>query len=465
MSDTNALQLRDGLHFIGIGGVGMSAVALVLAARGARVSGSDLKESGVTRRLREAGVKVFIGHGAANVAEASGVVISTAIDPGNPELLAARERGLGVWHRSQALNALLAARHSVGITGTHGKTTTTLMVGRILEKGGLDPTVLVGGWVDEYHGGARVGAGDWVVAEVDESDRSLLNIRPEVSLITNIDFDHPDHFRDREHVRAVFAEYVQNMPADGRLIVNMDDDGTRATMDRFDVDMTRCSLSDTGADARCGPIRLGAGKAAFDLILNGETLGIIELGVGGLHNVMNALQACAVGWQLGVSFEDCRTALQGFHGVCRRFELRGEAGGVRVYDDYAHHPKEILATLAVARSVVTEPEGRVVAIFQPHRYTRTQAMADEFAVCFGEADSVMIMEVYGAGDAPIAGVDGALVCRKVHEAGHRDVRYCPDFKSVAEAVAAIARPGDVVLTMGAGDVTNLADPLLEALGR
>ena len=461
--ESTILNNLAGAHFIGVGGVGMSAIATILAARGVAVSGSDQADGPVVARLRQAGVTVHIGHRAENIAQARSVVISTAIRPDNPELRAAVEQGLPVLHRSQALGALMRLGRSIGVAGAHGKTTTTLMVAETLTAGDCDPTVLVGGWVDAWQGGARVGRTDHIVAEVDESDRSLLNVQPDVCVVTNIDFDHPDHFRDYEHVIETFCDFFDRLPEESVLIMDGDDPGVRRVAGRTGRRTLLVSLEDRQADVFCAVTAANTDGSTFDLRFQGRDVGSVHLPAPGIHNVRNGAAALAAAIVEGVAPEDAVAGLAAFRGVRRRFDLRGEAGGVRVYDDYAHHPREIQATLAVARALADQRGGRVFAIFQPHRYTRTQALARDFGLAFGQADWALIMDVYAAGDDPIAGVDGGLLVAHARAGGHGEALRCPDFDDVLREAQLRLRPGDIALTMGAGDITHFGPKLLEAL--
>ncbi|MCX7048491.1 MAG: UDP-N-acetylmuramate--L-alanine ligase [Candidatus Sumerlaeota bacterium] len=457
------LAALDRAFLIGIGGVGMSAIAAALLARGLRISGSDARENDFTGMARARGARVCIGHAAANLADAAGVVVSSAIKEDNPELREARRRGLPVWHRSQALQALMDVSRSVGVAGCHGKTTTTLMTGAVLEAAGMNPTVLVGGWVPEYKGSARIGAADLVVAEVDESDGSFINIRPRVSIVTNVDFDHPDHFADMDQVRAEFVNYINQTPADGAVVLDADDAGTAPIVSRLIPPVLRCSLHDSAADLYGRIVSLGAGEARFEVRWRGRDCGVAHLNVGGAHNVKNAMLALAAGLWLGADASLCLAGLEAFRGVRRRFELRGRARGISIYDDYAHHPREVAATLSVAAKAREEKGGRVWAIFQPHRYTRTQALFSEFGAAFGDADAVIVTDVYAAGDEAIPGVSGALVADAIRRAGHPDVAYCPRLQDVCDRIVPLAREGDLILTLGAGDITGLGPMLLQGL--
>jgi len=455
-------QLSERPHFIGIGGVGMSSIALVLLARGIAVSGSDARESDVTRGLREKGAQVAIGHAAGNVAGADAVVVSSAIKEDNPELRAARERGIPVWRRAEVLGALMAEGRSVGVSGAHGKTTTTLMAGHVLIAAGLDPTVLVGGWVNEFGGGARVGAGP-VVAEVDESDRSFFNIHPDFALITNIDLDHTDTYASHADIRDAFVRYVNQTPARAVAIVDGDDPGVREAIPAFQRRLVTCSLEDASACVFGEVVEQTSRGSRFRVRFDGADCGEARLEVGGVHNVRNALLAVAAGLLLDADFARCREGLAQFRGVRRRFEFRGQARGARVYDDYAHHPREIEATLTVAAKMREEEGGRVVVVFQPHRYTRTRSFAEAFGQALRPCDALIVTDVYGAGDEPIAGVTGALVAAAARRAGHPDVAYCANLDAVPAALAPRLRAGDIVLTVGAGNVTDVGPAILQAL--
>lgn len=463
-TDAATPAIPESPHFIAIGGVGMSAIAMTLLERGATVSGSDTKESDTTQRLREMGATVHIGHAAENIANAGGVVVSSAIGDDNVELLEARRRALPVLHRSELLGALMATGRSVGVAGAHGKTTTTLMAGATLIGAGLDPTVLVGGWVPEFNGGARVGGGDLIVAEVDESDGSFLNIRPDISIITNIDFDHPDFYADRQAVHDAFIKYVNQSPEEAVVVIDADDAGAQTVIDRFERRVVRCALDTPSADAVGQIEQLNAMSSRFTVRLAGVECGAIDMRVGGEHNVRNALLSFVAALLAGGDVDDCARGLGEYRGVRRRFEFRGKTQGARVFDDYAHHPREVAATLDVAARLREEEGGRVIAIFQPHRYSRTLALARDFGASFGQADRVIIMDVYGAGEGVIEGVDGRLIADATRDAGHSSVVYCPSLDEAADAVADDLREGDIVMTLGAGDVTELGPMILRATG-
>jgi UDP-N-acetylmuramate--alanine ligase len=448
------------IHFIGVGGSGMSGLAEVLLNMGYEVSGSDLKATDVTDRLVSLGGRVFTGHSASNVEGAQVVVYSSAVRPDNPELVAAREAGVPVIARADMLAELMRMKYGVAVGGSHGKTTTTSMIAAVLQRGGLDPTIVVGGRLRTLGTNARLGHGRFLVAEADESDGSFLRLAPAVTVITNIDREHLDHYKDLDDIRQAFVYFANRVPFYGVTVLCVDDEHVRGILPRV---TKRHLLYGTRPEAeiRGVGLELRPQGATFQLEAAGRVLGRIELHVPGRHNALNALAAAAVGLELEIGFTHIAEALAGFHGVGRRFELRGEAAGVRVFDDYGHHPTEVAATLAAARGL----GGRVLVVFQPHRYTRTQALREEFGACFGDADRVWVMDVYGAGETPISGVTGESLVRAAHAHGADHVRSAPTAAEALEEVAAEARAGDVVLTLGAGDVSRLADPLLAALAR
>jgi UDP-N-acetylmuramate--alanine ligase len=447
------------IHFIGIGGSGMSGLAEVLLNMGYAVSGSDLKATDVTDRLVGLGGRVFAGHAAANVEGAQVVVYSSAVKPDNPELAAAREAGVPVIARADMLAELMRMKYGIAVGGSHGKTTTTSMVAAVLERGGVDPTIVVGGRLRTVGANAQLGHGRFLVAEADESDGSFLRLAPAITVVTNIDREHLDHYADLAAVRQAFIYFANRVPFYGVSVLCADDPHVRSIL----PEMTkRTILYGTGADAevRGTNITLSGHGARFDVVAAGKPLGPVELQVPGRHNVLNALAAVAVGLELEVGFGHIAEALGAFRGVGRRFETRGEAGGVRVIDDYGHHPTEVAATLAAAKQL----GGRVLVIFQPHRYTRTAALREEFGRCFGDADRVWVLDVYAAGEAAIAGIGGHTIAEAARANGAMHVEHVTPHAAAAEAAAREARPGDTVITLGAGDVWKLADDVLARLG-
>jgi UDP-N-acetylmuramate--alanine ligase len=445
------------IHMIGIGGAGMSGIAEVLARRGHSVTGSDLKESPYTRRLREAGVTVYIGHAPDQVGDADRVVISTAIPTANPELLQARRRSIPVIPRAAALAWILQGGRSVAVAGTHGKTTTTSMTAHVLEALGDNPTALIGGELNDIGSNVAFGRSDLVVAEADESDRSFLYLRPQAAVVTNIEFDHPDFYSSLDDVVETFEQFVHSLPEDGHLVVCADD--------------PCCSLVAAGAPCPVTTYGIGSGDLRADLASpssyvlfeDGHRRGEVELGVYGRHNVLNSLAAAAVARWLGHGAFGAASTLRNFGGVRRRFQLKGEQADIRVVDDYAHHPTELSATLAAARSTMPG-DGRVIAVFQPHRYSRTRALYREFGASFSSADAVLVTEVYGAGEMPQPGVNGKLIVDAICETrGHPEVYYIPQQDTIPAVLQSVSRRGDLVLTLGAGDISKAGEDLLGIL--
>ena len=445
------------IHMIGIGGAGMSGIAEVLAKRGHDVTGSDLKESPYTRRLREAGISVYIGHSPHQLGDAEQVVISTAIPKTNPELLQARRRSIPVIPRAAALAWILEGSRSVAVAGTHGKTTTTSMTAHALDALGENPTALVGGELNDIGSNVAFGRSDLVVAEADESDRSFLYLRPQAAVVTNIEFDHPDFYSSLDDVVETFGQFISSLPEDGHLIVCADD--------------PRCTL--VAAEAPCPVTTYGIGSGdlsaeilgpnRYVLLEDGERRGDVELGVYGRHNVLNSLAAAGVARWLGHGAYEAALTLRTFGGVRRRFQEKGEQAQVRVVDDYAHHPTELSATLAAARSTMPK-EGRVIAVFQPHRYSRTRALYREFGDSFTSADAVLVTEVYGAGEMPQPGVNGKLIVDAICETrGHPEVYYIPQQDAIPAVLQNVSRRGDLVLTLGAGDISKAGEDLLDIL--
>jgi UDP-N-acetylmuramate--alanine ligase len=445
------------IHMIGIGGAGMSGIAEVLASRDHVVTGSDLKESPYTRRLREAGITVYIGHASHQVGDADQVVISTAIPSTNPELLEARRRSIPIIPRAAALAWLLEGNRSVAVSGTHGKTTTTSMAAHVLEALGENPTALVGGELNDIGSNVAFGRPDLVVAEADESDRSFLYLRPQAAVVTNIEFDHPDFYTSLDDVVETFEQFVRSLPADGHLVVCADEPSCLAV-----AAGAPCPVTTYGIDS--GDLRAEiVGPSSYVLFENGHRRGEVELGVYGRHNVLNSLAAAAVARWLGHDAHEAASSLRTFGGVRRRFQLKGERAEVRVIDDYAHHPTELSATLAAARSTMPEG-GRLIAVFQPHRYSRTRVLYREFGDSFSSADAVLITEVYGAGEMPQPGVNGKLIVDAICETrGHPEVYYIPQQDAIPGVLQDVSQSSDLVLTLGAGDISKAGEDLLDLL--
>ena len=446
------------IHFIGIGGSGMSGIAEVLLTMGYQVSGSDLKPTEVTERIVRLGGRVFVGHSPANVEGAQVVVHSTAVRADNPEMVAAVAAGVPVIGRAEMLAELMRMKYGIAVGGAHGKTTTTSMVAAVLARGGLDPTIVVGGRLHALGSNARLGHGQFLVAEADESDGSFLRLSPAVAVITNIDREHLDYYADLEQVRQAFVYFANRVPFYGVSVLCGDDPEVRAILPSV---KKRHQLYGLESDVEVrGEIRdLTPHGSRFHVRSQGQSLGEVELQVPGRHNVLNALAAIAVGLEVEVGFGHIAEALAGFRGVSRRYELRGESAGVRVVDDYAHHPTEIRATLAAARHT----GGRRLVIFQPHRFSRTRALAEDFGSCFADADHVWVLEIYGAGETALPGVTGMTVVESARRHGAGHVEFAADPAAAVQAVTAEARAGDTVFTLGAGDVWRLGDEILNRL--
>jgi UDP-N-acetylmuramate--alanine ligase len=447
------------IHFVGIGGSGMSGIAEVLLTMGYEVTGSDLKATEVTERLVRLGGRVFTGHAASNVEGAQVVVVSTAVPAENPEVVAARAAEIPVIARAEMLAELMRMKYGVAVGGSHGKTTTTSMVAAVLARGGMDPTLVVGGRLHALGTNARLGHGPFLVAEADESDGSFLRLAPAVTIVTNIDREHLDHYKDLDDIQQAFVYFANRVPFYGVSIVCDDDPGVRGILPRLTKRHVRYGTGE-GAEIRAERIEDGAEGPRFHVRAFGRDCGSIELRVPGRHNVLNALAAVAVGLEVEIGMGHIAEALAAFPGVARRYELRGEAAGVQVIDDYGHHPTEIAATLAAARK-----GGRQLVLFQPHRYSRTAALAAEFGASFADAARVWVLDIYAAGESPIAGVTSRRIVEAAERAGAKHVDYAPDATAAVDAVAREARPGDRVFTLGAGDVWKLADRVLEQLER
>ncbi|HTO65602.1 MAG TPA: UDP-N-acetylmuramate--L-alanine ligase [Bradyrhizobium sp.] len=458
------------IHFIGIGGIGMSGIAEVLKNLGYTVQGSDAAEGGNVVRLREKGVTVFVGHKAENIEGAEVVVVSTAIKPDNPELVAARALRIPVVRRAEMLAELMRLKSCVAIAGTHGKTTTTTMVATLLDAGGLDPTVINGGIINAYGSNARLGAGDWMVVEADESDGTFLKLPADVVIVTNIDPEHLDHFKTFEAIQQAFRNFVENVPFYGFAVMCTDHPVVQTLVGKIEDRRVITYGENLEADARLIGLTPMGGGSKFSVLMRDRKTGAtheiadITLPMPGQHNALNATAAIAVAHALGASDDAIRQAMATFGGVKRRFTRTGEAGGVTVIDDYGHHPVEIAAVLKAARG---SANGKVIAVVQPHRYTRLQSLFAEFCACFDDADAVVVAEVYAAGEAPIDGIDRDHFVQGLRAHGHREVVPLQKPAELAGIVKKLAHSGDLVVCLGAGNITQWAYALpgeLKALG-
>jgi len=453
------------VHFVGIGGIGMSGIAEILLKIGYQVQGSDAKASANTERLEKLGAKVFIGHDAEHVGDASAVVYSTAVKHDNPEMTIARERRIPRVRRAEMLAELMRLQFSVAVAGTHGKTTTTTMVAALLDAGGLDPTVVNGGIINAYGTNAKVGEGDWIVVEADESDGSFLRLKSTVAIVTNIDPEHLDHYGDFDAVKRAFRDFVENIPFYGFAAVCLDHPEVQSLVAQVENRRLVTYGVNPQAEVRAVKVEMNQDGAQFDVLISpreGEpiTIADLRLPMPGWHNVSNALAAIAVARELGVTPTAIKEGLAGFGGVRRRFTNAGEARGVRIIDDYGHHPVEIAAVLKAARQVAT---GKVIAVVQPHRYTRLHDLMSEFSACFNDADTVIVADVYAAGEPPIEGVDRDALVEGIRRYGHRRALPLESPAALAELIAAEAESGDLVVCLGAGDITQWAYALADQL--
>jgi UDP-N-acetylmuramate--alanine ligase len=454
------------VHFIGIGGIGMSGIAEVLHNLGYKVQGSDQSDSANVQRLRDKGIECFVGHKAENLGAAEVVVVSTAIKKSNPELQAARERLLPVVRRAEMLAELMRFRQAVAIGGTHGKTTTTSMVATLLEAGGLDPTVINGGIINAYGTNARMGEGEWMVVEADESDGTFLKLPADVAVVTNIDPEHLDHYGTFDKVREAFRQFVENVPFYGFGVMCTDHPEVQALVSHIEDRRVITYGENAQADIRFQNHRMDGATSVFDVLIRDRkrereiAIDGLRLPMPGRHNVSNATAAIAVAHALGMSADDIRKGLSGFGGVKRRFTPTGEWNGVQIFDDYGHHPVEIKAVLRAARDATA---GRIIAIAQPHRFTRLRDLFDDFAACFNDADTVLVAPVYTAGEDPIEGVTAEALAQQIRSGGHRDARFIQGPQDIATIVRELAKPGDFVVFLGAGNITQWAYALPKEL--
>ena len=453
------------IHFVGVGGIGMSGIAELLANLGYEVTGSDARRSDVTDRLEQLGVRVSAGHDAEHVGEADVVVTSSAIRTGNPEVDEAKRRQIPVIPRAEMLAELMRLRYGIAIAGAHGKTTTTSMVALVLERAGLDPTAVIGGKLSAFGSNARLGRGELMVVEADESDRSFLKLSPAIALITNLDREHMESYGSWENLQQAFVEFANKVPFYGAVVACADDPSVRELMPRLTRRVITYGLDGSAANIIGEQMRLEAFGSTCDVVMHQPgaapaKLGGLHLRVPGRHNLLNALGAVAVGLEAGVPFERIASALEEFRGADRRFQMRGEERGVMVVDDYGHHPTEIAAVIAAARAGI---DRRVVVVFQPHRYSRTSQLMPEFGTALSGADEVVLTDIYAAGEDAIPGITTEAVAEAVRAAGHCPVHVVKSLQALPTAVAALVRRGDLVITLGAGSIGSVGDRILDEL--
>jgi UDP-N-acetylmuramate--alanine ligase len=450
------------IHFIGIGGIGMSGIAEILLNLGYRVTGSDARRSDAVERLERLGAKVFLGHAPDHVEGAHVVVFSSAVSGDNVEVQAARQRNIPVIPRAEMLAELMRLKYGIAVAGTHGKTTTTSMIGAVLAEGRYDPTIVVGGRVASLGSNARLGQGEYLVAEADESDGSFLKLAPTIAVVTTIDAEHLDHYGDLDAIRQAFLTFINKVPFYGCAVLCLDQPNIQLLIPKIEKRTITYGLAAAGADLVARHVQLSGMTSRFDVYHRGELLGDCSLAIPGRHNVLNALAAIAVGLDLEVAYPTIRKGLAAFSGVQRRFQVRGQAAGITVVDDYGHHPAEVQATLAAAKAGF---DCRVVTVFQPHRYSRTLHLRQDFVTAFNQADVLLVMDIYPAGEAPIPGVTAEHLAEGIRAHGHRDVTYVgSDRERVVQRLLEIVRPGDLVLTLGAGDVGQIGPDVLRRLG-
>jgi len=448
-------SVKKRIHFVGIGGIGMSALAKILAEDGYSVSGSDKEPSVITGKLQQTGVKIYYSHAAGNIPkETSTVVYSTCISRDNPELVEARRRKIKIVHRSEVLGWIFNKKKGIAVTGTHGKTTTTSLVSVMLENTGRDPTVMIGGEVKEFDGNAKLGKGDYAVAEADESDSSFLRLNPYYAVITNMEPEHLDHYKNMAEIARAFKSFIGNVKRSGVVFYNHDDVESGKVVKRSGARSRSFGFS-SGSDIYPLGIKMDCFKTEFDCVYEGNNLGRVRLNIPGKHNVLNALACILVGLEMGIKFADIAKAICGFEGALRRFQLRCDVGGIMLVDDYAHHPTEIRAVIQACRNWKGR---RVVAVFQPHRYTRTKLLANEFGKCFELADKIILTDIYAASEKPIKGVSIKMIYDKIKRSGKTDVSVIKK-ELLAGHVKKIAMPGDMILILGAGDIVKVADEL------
>jgi UDP-N-acetylmuramate--alanine ligase len=447
------------LYFVGIGGTGMCGIAEILWNLGYEVTGSDMRSSESTERLEKLGIKIYLEHKKENVKDADVLVVSSAVKDSNPEVIFAKENKIPVIRRAEMLGELMRMKYGIGVAGTHGKTTTTSMIGHILTEAGLDPTIIVGGRVKSLGSNAKLGQGEYLVAEADEFDRSFLRLTPTIAVVTTLEAEHLDYYKDLEEIKSVFAEFVNKVPFYGSVILCLDEEAIQEIMPRIERPIVTYGLVPQ-ADLVAHSIQFSENKSFFKVKYKDKDLGDISLLVPGIHNVKNCLAALCVGLELEIPFEKMKKALFEFKGVSRRFEIKGEINGVMLADDYAHHPTEIKATLKAARDGYKK---RIIAIFQPHLYSRTRDFYKEFGKSFFDSDILIVTDIYPAREEPVAGITGELIVSKAKEFGHKEVFYIPRKEAIIPFLSGILKENDLVITIGAGDIYKIGENLVSVL--
>lgn len=450
-----------GIHFVGIGGIGMSGIAEVLLNLGYAVSGSDLSDTDTTQRLAGLGAKIHHGHHASHLGDADVVVTSTAVKANNPEVIEAHRRSIPVIPRAEMLAELLKMKFSIAVSGSHGKTTTTSMIATVLAGGNMDPTMVIGGKLDSIGSNAKMGNGEVIVAEADESDGSFLKLAPTLAVITNIDLEHLDYYKDMEEIKEAFLQFANIVPFYGSTIMCLDDRNIKEIIPRIKRKIVTYGLT-SPADYQARHITFAGRSSNFSVYFKDKHQGKITLNVPGLFNVSNALATVAVVYELDIPFSAIQEGLSHFAGVHRRLETKGTINGITVVDDYGHHPTEIRATLAAARQVWKD---RIIVVFQPHRYSRTKALFHEFVTAFQDADTLFLMDIYPAGEEPIEGVNAARLCEEIKKRGHQNVSYSSAAEETVSQLLAVAKPSDVVITLGAGNVWKIGETFLKELSK
>jgi UDP-N-acetylmuramate--alanine ligase len=449
------------IHFVGIGGIGMSGIAELLLNLGYRVSGSDLRSTDTTKRLARCGGTVFQGHRPENIQGADVVVVSSAVVADNPEVVAAKRAIVPVIPRAEMLAELMRLKYSIAVAGAHGKTTTTWMIASVLNHGGLDPTVVIGGKLDSLGSNARLGQGKFIVAEADESDGSFLKLYPTIGVVTNIDAEHLDFYGNLEKIKEVFLDFINKVPFYGTAVLCLDNEGVQDLIPKIEKRFTTYGMT-SQADYQAKEVTFEGLRSRYRITCRDKVLGTIDLSLPGIYNVYNSMASTAVGMELGIPFDTIRDALKEIEGVQRRLHVKGTVRGITVVDDYGHHPTEIRLTLQAVRQCWIDR--RIVVVFQPHRYSRTAALFDDFTRAFYEADSLVVLPIYSAGEVPIENVDGHSLCEGIRLRGHDDVVFHDGQDTALACLAKTLREGDILLTLGAGNVWQVGERLLESLG-